>query len=278
MNLLASKVGLKIEYISGPNWNDFLTMIKNNQLDVMLNIAKTQDREKYLNFTTPYLKNVDSIFVRKDVNNLKSLDDFKDKTLAVIEGFYEEELLKKHYPQIKLLLVKDSLEGLKKLAFKEADGFVDSFAVANYFIENNFIINVKPAFEIKDERFNLAMNLATNKENILLQEILEKAKKEISIEEEFEIKRKWINTDNIKIKSSIPLSMDEEEYLSNKKSISMCVDPDWEPFEKLDKNGKHIGIAADIINLISSRLAIQIEVNSYYIMGRECSIFQRKEV
>lgn len=260
MNLLASKVGLNIEYISGPSWNDFLTMIKNNQLDVMLNIAKTQDREKYLNFTTPYLKNVDSIFVRKDVNNLKSLDDFKDKTLAVIEGFYEEELLKKHYPQIKLLLVKDSLEGLKKLAFKEADGFVDSFAVANYFIENNFIINVKPAFEIKDERFNLAMNLATNKENVLLQEILEKAKKEISIEEEFEIKRKWINTDNIKIKSSIPLSMEEEEYLSNKKSISMCIDPDWEPFEKLDKNGKHIGIAADIINLISSRLAIQIEV------------------
>ena len=260
MNLLASKVGLNIEYISGPSWNDFLTMITNNQLDVMLNIAKTQDREKYLNFTSPYLKAVDTVFTRKDVNDLKSLDDFNGKTLAVIEGFYEEELLKKHYPQIKLLLVKDSLEGLKKLAFKEAEGFVDSFAVANYFIENNFIINVKPAFEIKDERFNLAMSLATNKENILLLEILEKAKKEISIEEEFEIKRKWINTNNIKTKSSIPLNMEEEEYLSNKKTITMCVDPDWEPFEILDKNGKHVGIAADIINLITSRLGIHMEV------------------
>ena len=260
MNLLASKVGLNIEYISGFSWNDFLGMIKNNQLDVMLNIAKTQDRENYLNFTSPYLKSVDTVFIRKDANDLKNLDDFNGKTLAVIEGFYEEELLKKYYPQIKLLLVEDSLDGLKKLAFKEAEGFVDSFAVANYFIENNFIINVKPAFEIKDERFNLAMSLATNKENILLLEILEKAKKEISIEEEFEIKRKWINTNNIKTKSSIPLNMEEEEYLSNKKTITMCVDPDWEPFEILDKNGKHVGIAADIINLISSRLAIQIEV------------------
>ena len=46
MNLLASKVGLIIEYISGPNWNDFLEMIKENKIDVMLNIGKTENREK----------------------------------------------------------------------------------------------------------------------------------------------------------------------------------------------------------------------------------------
>ena len=260
MNLLASKVGLNVEYISGPNWNDFLDLIKDNKLDVMLNIAKTPDREKYLNFTTPYLKAVDSVFIRKEVNNLKSLEDFKGKTLAVIEGFYEEELFRKYYPEIKLLLVKDSLEGLKKLAFKESDGFIDSFAVANYFIENNFIINLKPAFEIKDQRFNLSMGLATNKDNKLLQEILEKAKKEITIDEEFELKRKWINTNNVGAKSTIPFSMEEEDYLSTKKVITMCVDPDWEPFEVLDKNGKHVGIAADIIKLITSKLGIEIKI------------------
>ncbi|AXX90542.1 ABC transporter substrate-binding protein [Arcobacter suis] len=260
MNLLALKVGLNVEYISGPNWNDFLELMKDNKLDVMLNIAKTEDREKYLNFTTPYLKAVDSVFVRKEVNNLKSLDDFKGKTIAVIEGFYEEELFKKYYPEIRLLLVKDSLEGLKKLAFKEVDGFVDSFAVANYFIENNFIINLKPAFEIKDQRFNLSMGLATNKENKLLQEILDKAKKEITVEEEFELKRKWINTNNIGAKSTIPFSVEEEDYLSTKKVITMCVDPDWEPFEILDKDGKHVGIAADIIKLITSKLGIEIKI------------------
>ena len=260
MNLLASKVGLNVEYISGPNWNDFLDLIKDNKLDVMLNIAKTPDREKYLNFTTPYLKAVDSVFVRKEVNNLKSLEDFKGKTLAVIDGFYEEELFRKYYPEIRLLLVKDSLDGLKKLAFKESDGFIDSFAVANYFIENNFIINLKPAFEIKDQRFNLSMGLATNKDNKLLQEILDKAKKEITIDEEFELKRKWINTNNVGAKSTIPFSMEEEDYLSTKKVITMCVDPDWEPFEVLDKNGKHVGIAADIIKLITSKLGIEIKI------------------
>ncbi|MDD4330587.1 MAG: transporter substrate-binding domain-containing protein [Aliarcobacter sp.] len=260
MNLLASKVGLTIEYISGPNWNDFLEMIKENKIDVMLNIGKTENREKYLNFSTPYAKTFDTVFTKKDINNFKSLDDFKGKNLAVIKGFYEEELLKRYYPNINLILVEDSMAGLKKLAYGEVDGFIDNFVVANYFMENSLISNLKVAFEIKNNRFNLNMHLATNKNNKVLQEILEKAEKEITLDEEIELKKKWRNTNSIESKTTIPLSMEEEDYLSKKETITMCVDPDWEPFEVLDKNGKHIGIAADIIKLISSKLNIELKI------------------
>ena len=40
MNLLSDKLGLKIEYITGPSWNDFLGMVKRKEIDVMLNIIK----------------------------------------------------------------------------------------------------------------------------------------------------------------------------------------------------------------------------------------------
>ena len=143
MNLLASKIGLSVDYISGYTWNDFIQLIKENKIDVMLNISKTIDRDKYLNFTSPYSKTVDTIFVRKNMNNFKSLDDFNGKTIAVVKGFYEEELLTKYYPNIKLVYVKNVLEGLKKVTFDKADGFIDSFIVANYFIENNLITNLK---------------------------------------------------------------------------------------------------------------------------------------
>lgn len=60
--------------------------------------------------------------------------------------------------------------------------------------------------------------------------------------------------------SELELSDEQKSYLEQKKVITMCVDPDWEPFEVLDKDGLHMGIAADLIELVSSRLGIKIEV------------------
>ena len=37
----------------------------------------------------------------------------------------------------------------------------------------------------------------------------------------------------------------------------MCVDPDWMPFEIIE-NGKHLGMSADYMDLISSKINIPI--------------------
>ncbi len=36
MSLLADTVGFEIDFISGPSWNDFMKMIQNKELDVIL--------------------------------------------------------------------------------------------------------------------------------------------------------------------------------------------------------------------------------------------------
>ncbi|NCB14503.1 MAG: transporter substrate-binding domain-containing protein, partial [Erysipelotrichia bacterium] len=259
MNLLASKLGIQIEYISGFSWDEYIEKLKNNEIDVMLNISKTPQREEFFNFTTSYTKSIDTVFTKKN-SNLKNLDDFDGKTIAVIKGFYEEELLKKHYPNIKLLTVEDSIEALKKVAFDEAQGAIDSFAVGNYYIQNNLISNLKPAFEIEDKRFNLEMHLATNKNNEILRDILEKTKAKITEEELFNLKKKWMDEKVYLNNSNIYLTQIEQNYLNNKKEITMCVDPDWEPFEKINENKEHEGIAADLIAIISKKLNIEIKL------------------
>ena len=59
---------------------------------------------------------------------------------------------------------------------------------------------------------------------------------------------------------NIMLDENETNYLKNKKIITMCVDPDWEPFEKINEDGFHEGISADIIRLVSDKLNIKIEL------------------
>ncbi len=51
----------------------------------------------------------------------------------------------------------------------------------------------------------------------------------------------------------------EQAYLSQKRTVTMCVDPDWAPFERLDENGTHVGIAADLIQLVVQRTGLDIK-------------------
>jgi len=76
------------------------------------------------------------------------------------------------------------------------------------------------------------------------------------------------------------LTPQQIEYLNHKKSITMCVDPDWMPFEKISE-GKHIGIANDVINHFNKQLPIPIKLvptNSWQesislAKSRQCDIF-----
>ncbi|MBV5320565.1 MAG: transporter substrate-binding domain-containing protein [Sulfuricurvum sp.] len=60
--------------------------------------------------------------------------------------------------------------------------------------------------------------------------------------------------------TKISLTADEQTFLKAKKEITMCADPDWEPFEIINEHGEHIGIAADLIQLVAKRLNVHIRI------------------
>ncbi len=56
------------------------------------------------------------------------------------------------------------------------------------------------------------------------------------------------------------LTDEEKEYIQKLGTIKMCVDPDWEPYEKINNKGQHEGISADLIKLIAERTGLTIEL------------------
>jgi len=63
-----------------------------------------------------------------------------------------------------------------------------------------------------------------------------------------------------KYEQKVNFTKDEIKYLNNKKQITMCIDPNWLPFEKFDKNSNHIGMSADYFKLFKKQLNIPINV------------------
>jgi len=71
----------------------------------------------------------------------------------------------------------------------------------------------------------------------------------------------------------------EKNYLIQKKKITMCVDPEWYPLEAI-RDGKHIGIAADVMRIFEKQVGLPIELiltsswheSLTYAQERKCDI------
>lgn len=254
MNLLAEKTGFRVEYVSGPSWDQFMQMIRDKQIDVMLNIVNTEARRKFLAFTDSYLVAAASIYTRKGGAVVKGLEDLSGKTVVIPKGFFWQELLERHYPDIKLLLVKDSLACLEAVAFGRADATVGMVGVLDFLLQKNFIPNLVLAAQVRDERFASVMNLAVNKENQTLRDILQKGMAQITEDELVTIQRRWGER---KAEAAIELTGEEQLFLQNHPAIRAHVEKDYSPFLYM-KGGRATGYAVDYVNLLAEKIGIEI--------------------
>jgi two-component system sensor histidine kinase EvgS len=60
-------------------------------------------------------------------------------------------------------------------------------------------------------------------------------------------------------KASLNLTHQEQEYIKNKKELTVCVKKGWLPYEDLD-DGKFVGISADFLNLYAQKLSIPLKI------------------
>lgn len=69
-----------------------------------------------------------------------------------------------------------------------------------------------------------------------------------------------INVDDMIFRNEDILTKEERHHLNKKTNITMCIDPNWMPFEAFDKNGNHTGISSDYIKLFSKKLQTGFKV------------------
>ena len=79
---------------------------------------------------------------------------------------------------------------------------------------------------------------------------------------------------------AISFSDEERAYLKKKKQITMCVDPDWMPLEKIE-NGQHIGMTAEYITILEKTIGVPIVLvatrnwpeSITFAKSRKCDIY-----
>jgi two-component system sensor histidine kinase/response regulator len=259
MDLLAAKLGIEVEYVTGPSWNDFLEMIQRKELDVMLNIVKTEDRLKYLLYTDPYVKNP-NVIVSAEEHPYGSIEALFGKTVAFPKGFFYAEVLAKSFPQIKRLAVENALASLKAVSFGKADAALGDEAPIRTLINQNLLSGLRISGEVDIGNPDLVnMRLGIRDDWPLLHSVLMKAMAAVTPEEMSQIQQKWMTRDSgsdVKIE----LTDAERKWLADHRDLRLGVDPDWPPYDFVDAAGKHSGIAADVLALLGERLGIDFQL------------------
>ncbi len=260
MNLLAKRLGIKIRYITGPSWGEFLRMIKFKKIDVMLNIIKTPDREKYILYTSPYTRNPNTIVSRKD-NPIETVAQLDGLTVAIVKGFFYEEILKKSYPEVKMLLVKDTLACLKAVSTGKADAALGEQAVVDYIIRKNMISNLNLSGEASIGNPDLeSLRIGVRNDYPLLQAVITKAMASVTPKEMSAIQEKWLFAKKEKkVTASINLTTAQMQWLRQHPVVRFTGDPDWLPQEAFTSEGNYIGIVADYIAYIESQIPLKFK-------------------
>ncbi|ADV46324.1 transporter substrate-binding domain-containing protein [Nitratifractor salsuginis] len=256
MNLIAEKIGVKVKYVSGYTWYEFLQMINSDKLDVIDNIAITKDRKKFVRFTHPYIDLRHAIYTQVNNQVYFSLKDLAGKKVALVQGFFIQQYLAKHYPRIKQVLVPDQLSALKLLSLGRVDAVIGKQVVVDYLMRQYLISNIIATSYVQDPGTISHVALGVSKKDKILARILSKAQKTVTRKELDQLKHKWFGINPL-LDSKELLSADEERYLSSHRDLSVCVLKERAPIEFFDRD-KAQGIAVEVIDTLTRRLHLNL--------------------
>ena len=263
MNLIADKLNINIEYVTGPSWKEFIEMIKRKELDVMLNIVQSPTREKFLNFTNQYGELANAVFIREGMDPINSMKDLFGKRVAIPKGFFSEEQLRQ-YPEIKLVTVEDATATIQAVAFNDADALLDLMPVVQYYTRKLGINHIVLGGTLRlTEGDTLPLQIGIRKDWPILVSIFNKAMAAIDDDDLVRIQDKWITYKTPK--SNVPLislTKKEKQWLKDHTSIIVHNEISWPPFNYNIK-GTPVGLSIDYMNILASRLGINVN----YVSG-----------
>lgn len=257
MRLVAEKVGLRVTFVTGPTWAEFMDMMKAGTLDVMLNIASTRERRQTLTFTEPYYITSVGLYVRSGTEGIADLDDMAGKRLAFPADFFFDEFVRAYYPDVIRAPYPSAPASFRAVAEGEVDAAMDVPGVARSIIARDGL-DLTFAGRVSDPRFITTFYIAVRKDETILRDILQKGMDAITTEEMNVLNERW------KLRETgtptILFSQEDRDWLRGLGGLTACVAPNRLPLEAVDREGAHTGIAADYAALLAAALDVPITV------------------
>ncbi|CBH20535.1 exported protein of unknown function [Acetoanaerobium sticklandii] len=189
--LLEKKLGIKINMVEFDNWDELIEQAKSRKISGITAATKTPERSEYLDFTVPYILNPNVIITRKNFSENLTFEKLANTSMEilVVEGYDIIEFLNERFPKLEYKTVKTPSDGMRMVAFGEADAMIIEIMSASATIERdnitNLVVNVETPYES-------SLSIATRNDWPMLSTIFNKGLAQISQQERKEIEQRWM--------------------------------------------------------------------------------------
>lgn len=139
---VAAEAGLNYHIRVLP-FTELLNEFKAGKIDVLINLANTNEAHNYAEFSVPHVVSKGGIFVRKNESSIKSESDLNGKSIIMMKDDVDATYATSRGWDKQLVLVKTAEEGMRLLASGKHDAFLINKVVGLQTIAKNDLTNVK---------------------------------------------------------------------------------------------------------------------------------------
>lgn len=225
-------------------WSEVRVWLETGQVDALPLVGRTPEREELFDFTFPYMSLFGVIVVRQGTENIRSLEDLKGKSVAVMKGDNAEEFLRREDRGIFIQTTDTFEQALGELSRGSHDAVVIQQLVAMRLIQESGLTNLRilesPIQEFRQD-FCFAVKKGDSKTLALLNEGLARTIADGTFRH---LHARWFAALELPVHRPIIVGGDEN----------------YPPFEFMDETGNPAGYNIDLTRAIARELDLNIEI------------------
>jgi ABC-type amino acid transport substrate-binding protein len=256
LRFLGQRLGIVLE--PDPDSLDAnLSKVRNGALPALMDVTPNAEREEFLLFTQPYLVIPHVIVARSGETYFHNEDDLGGRTVALEKSFGNVGFFREKYPTVAIVEYPDTASCLVAVSTGEADAYAGNRAVATHLIARELLPNLQVQGRLRKP--GSVLTIGVRRDWPELAGAMDKALAGMTEQDMNEIVSPWVG---LRQESASPGGLDlteaERRWLRGRQKIRVNGGA-WPPLIMRGADGRHSGIAVDILEDAAALAGIGIE-------------------
>lgn len=191
IKLIGERSTINFNFVIFDNWKNLYEALLDKKIALAGGISPTPNRKHKLLFTEPYWELPWVILHLQSFGKHSSLKDFFGKKIAVVKGYQLINKLTSEYPQISLMLVDTTQDGLAAIQQGVVDGMLEPLVIASELLKKESLVALM--ISVIDDLEWDSTHIAVRADWPELHSVLNKGILSINKNEKQKIYEKWFN-------------------------------------------------------------------------------------